>query len=277
MPVVLGHRRHADVGDALPVEVEPSTPSAVRGDAIGRGGIRPAWSTTARRRSYGPPVRMISSGWRSAASPSSGRVPWSKEKMKYDFGLTSPSSLSESAVSSKATPPRSRSSLKTASAVRAATSPSDPRPTRCGCRPSRSPRSRPVPDSFKSPRRTPHGMPLPVRQPCRVPSRRTMHAGGATSHPRCRVEPGHAPGGRDRQSPGPEPEARAGAPIGTARAGPSQRVPCGYAGTSPARVRDWYGPAPQELLRGPAPERRTRGAAPSEGPGAQPQVGVPGA
>src|SRR5689334_12912972 len=59
---------------------------------------------------------MISSGGRrSAASPSSGRVPWSKEKMKYDFGLTSPPSLSLSADGSKATPPRSRSSLKTAS------------------------------------------------------------------------------------------------------------------------------------------------------------------
>src|SRR3954469_6778849 len=59
---------------------------------------------------------MISSGGRrSAASPSSGSVPWSKEKMKYDLGLTSPDSLSLSADGSKATPPRSRSSLKTAS------------------------------------------------------------------------------------------------------------------------------------------------------------------
>ncbi|CAM5737682.1 hypothetical protein SHIRM173S_07086 [Streptomyces hirsutus] len=60
---------------------------------------------------------MISSGGRrSAASPSSGRVPWSKEKMKYDFGLTSPFSLSLRADGSKAIPPRRQVLLETAGA-----------------------------------------------------------------------------------------------------------------------------------------------------------------
>ncbi len=36
-------------------------------------------------------MSTISSGGRlSAAAPSSGSVRWSNEKMKYDFGLTSP-------------------------------------------------------------------------------------------------------------------------------------------------------------------------------------------
>ncbi|MEU7944726.1 pectate lyase [Micromonospora taraxaci] len=72
--------------------------------------------TTVRRSSYGPPVSTISSGGRrNAAVPNSGSVRWSKEKMKYDFGLTLPFSLSVNAASSKASPPRSRSSLMTAS------------------------------------------------------------------------------------------------------------------------------------------------------------------
>ena len=69
-----------------------------------------------RRSSYGPPVSAISSGGRRlAASPSSASGFWSKEKMKYDFGFTSPSRLSVRAESSKAIPVRSRSSLSTAS------------------------------------------------------------------------------------------------------------------------------------------------------------------
>jgi hypothetical protein len=72
--------------------------------------------TIVRRRSYGPPVRAISSGGRCvAAAPSSASGFWSKEKMKYDFGLTPPSRLSVSAASSNPIPVRSRSSLSTAS------------------------------------------------------------------------------------------------------------------------------------------------------------------
>ena len=69
-----------------------------------------------RRSPNGPPVSATSSGGRlSAASPSSVSGFWSKEKMKYDFGFTSPSRLSERAVSSNAIPVRRRSSLSTAS------------------------------------------------------------------------------------------------------------------------------------------------------------------
>jgi hypothetical protein len=50
-----------------------------------------------------------------AAFPSSLSGFWSKEKMKYDFGLTSPSRLSVSAESSNEIPVRRRSSLSTAS------------------------------------------------------------------------------------------------------------------------------------------------------------------
>ena len=61
--------------------------------------------TIVRRSSYGPPVSAISSGGRrSAAAPSSASGFWSNEKMKYDFGLTSPSRLSVSADSSNAMP-----------------------------------------------------------------------------------------------------------------------------------------------------------------------------
>ena len=72
--------------------------------------------TIVRRSSNGPPVRAISSGGlRSFASPSCASGFWSNEKMKYDFGLTSPSRLSLSADSSKEMPVRSRSSFSTAS------------------------------------------------------------------------------------------------------------------------------------------------------------------
>src|SRR5436190_10043650 len=72
--------------------------------------------TIVRRKSYGPPVSATSSGGRRfAASPSSASGFWSNEKMKYDFGLTSPSRLSVRADSSKAKPVRRRSSLSTAS------------------------------------------------------------------------------------------------------------------------------------------------------------------
>ena len=72
--------------------------------------------TIVRRRPYGPPVSASSSGGRRiAASPSSRSGFWSKEKMKYDFGLTSPSRLSVSAEPSKAMPVFSRSSFSTAS------------------------------------------------------------------------------------------------------------------------------------------------------------------
>ena len=72
--------------------------------------------TIVRRSSCGPPLSAISSGGRRiAASPSSASGFWSKEKMKYDFGLISPSRLSVSADSSKAIPVRRRSSLRTAS------------------------------------------------------------------------------------------------------------------------------------------------------------------
>ena len=48
-----------------------------------------------RRSSYGPPLSASSSGGRRlAASPSWASGFWSNEKMKYDFGLTSPSRLS---------------------------------------------------------------------------------------------------------------------------------------------------------------------------------------
>ena len=54
--------------------------------------------TIVRRSSYGPPESAISSGGRRvAAAPSSASGFWSNEKMKYDFGLTSPSRLSVSA------------------------------------------------------------------------------------------------------------------------------------------------------------------------------------
>ena len=87
--------------------------------------------TIVRRSSYGPPVSAISSGGRRrAASPSWASGFWSNEKMKYDFGLTSPSRLSVSASSSNAMPVRSRSSFSTASrgmcgkrAMRSSTSP----------------------------------------------------------------------------------------------------------------------------------------------------------
>ena len=69
-----------------------------------------------RRSSYGPAVSASSSGGRRfAASPSWASGFWSNEKMKYDFGFTSPSRLSVSAESSNAIPVRSRSSLRTAS------------------------------------------------------------------------------------------------------------------------------------------------------------------
>src|SRR5262249_26980721 len=72
--------------------------------------------TIVRRSSYGPPVRAISSGGRRfAASPSSASGFWSNEKMKYDFGLISPSRLSESADAANAIPGRRRGSLSTAS------------------------------------------------------------------------------------------------------------------------------------------------------------------
>ena len=72
--------------------------------------------TIVRRSSHGPPVSASSSGGRRrAASPSSASGFWSNEKMKYDFGFTSPSRLSLSALSSNAIPVRSRSSLSTAS------------------------------------------------------------------------------------------------------------------------------------------------------------------
>ncbi len=69
-----------------------------------------------RRSSYGPPVSAISSGGRRlAASPSCASGFWSNEKMKYDFGLTSPSRFWVRAESAKAIPVRSRSSFSTAS------------------------------------------------------------------------------------------------------------------------------------------------------------------
>ena len=72
--------------------------------------------TIVRRSSYGPPESAISSGGRrSAAAPSSASGFWSNEKMKYDFGLISPSRLSVSADSSNAIPVRRRSSFSTAS------------------------------------------------------------------------------------------------------------------------------------------------------------------
>jgi hypothetical protein len=61
-------------------------------------------------------VSAISSGGRrTAASPRSANGCWSKEKMKYDFGFTTPSRLSESADPPNAIPVRSRSSFSTAS------------------------------------------------------------------------------------------------------------------------------------------------------------------
>ena len=65
--------------------------------------MRAGTETMVRRRSHGPPVSASSSGGRrTAASPSSARGVWSNEKMKYDFGLTAPSRLSDRADPSKA-------------------------------------------------------------------------------------------------------------------------------------------------------------------------------
>src|SRR5688500_1150767 len=100
---------------ARPSSDSASAPSSARDTRYGESGFTRT-ETMVRRSPYGPPVSATSSGGRRfAAFPSCASGFWSKEKMKYDLGFTSPSRLSVSAESSKAIPVRSRSSLKTAS------------------------------------------------------------------------------------------------------------------------------------------------------------------
>ncbi len=92
-----------------------SSPAPLAVTLYGEDGLTRT-ETIVRRSWYGPPVSAISSGGRRvAASPSSASGFWSNEKMKYDFGFTSPSRLSVSAEPSNAIPVRSRSSFSTAS------------------------------------------------------------------------------------------------------------------------------------------------------------------
>ena len=91
--VVRRHRRQLDVRDLPAFKRQPPTYDT----GTGRAGFTRT-ETMVRRRPQVPPESAISSGGRrAAASPSSASGFWSNEKMKYDFGLISPSRLSLSA------------------------------------------------------------------------------------------------------------------------------------------------------------------------------------
>ena len=162
---------------ACPSSSRPSAPSSPPATRYGEAGFTRT-DTIVRLRSYGPPVNASSSGGRRlAASPSSASGRWSKEKMKYDFGLTSPSRLSLSADSSNAMPVRSRSSFSTAS-----------RGT-CG--------NRSISDSTSAVREVEATVPTSARYPPPVARRQQLLAACRPSRPSLRI-PGAvlAPPGR---------------------------------------------------------------------------------